>query len=452
MPSLRLTLGLLTVLLLLPAPSRAQQLWTDGEMDPARYDEPLRVGTFRELAAELSSTVVNVRVVQWGGRPDSYVPGVGGERAEGSGFIIDASGLVVTNYHVIEDAVEVRVRMADGRELPAEIVGTDPRTDIGLLRVASDTSLPIAPLGDSSTLMPGDWVIAIGDPLGYDHSVTAGIVSAISRRDIRPDGRELYGDFIQIDAPINPGNSGGPLIDVHGNVIGVNTIVNRVANNIAFAIPINMVKALLPQLATGSVERSWLGARAGRPLESGVAGARIEEVIPGSPADEAGLVPGDVVLRFGDEAIDEFRELAWLASVAGPGRIVRLEVEREGRAVELDVTLRRLPGTSASLDAPAPDADVLSVWDTRVANLSADRAESLGLPDGAGVVVLDVSEGSPAARAGLRPGDVIVQVGTTPVQSSVELQAAASESSSGETLQLRVRRGASIVFVGWVLP
>lgn len=451
MVSIRYTLGFVAALALLAphGPLAAQQLWTDGAHDPARYDAPLRMGTFRDLAAERSGAVVNVRVLQWSGRQEDYVPGVGGERAEGSGFLIDPAGYVVTNHHVIEGAVEVRVRLSDGRELPAEVVGTDPRTDIGLLLVESADPLPFAPLGDSSTLRPGDWVIAIGDPFGYDHSVTAGIVSALARRDIRPGGRELYGDFIQVDAPINPGNSGGPLIDVHGNVIGVNTVVNRVANNIAFAIPINMVKALLPQLATGAVERSWLGARGGE--APGVAGARIEEVVPESPAAVAGLAPGDIVVRFGDEPVDGFRQLSWLASIAGPGRLVRLEILRDGARQTLDVTLGRMPGTTASLGAPTPDSDVLTVWSARVANLTADRAEALGLPDGAGVVVLAVASESPADRAGLREGDVIVQVGDTPVQSSIELQAAAAAFGAGDVLQLRVRRESSIVFVGWVL-
>jgi serine protease Do len=452
--ALAMALAAMTMMFL-PPPAEAQQLWTDGELDEGDLEEPFRFGTFRELATLRSPAVVNIRVRIRGGVRDQYVPGVGDARAEGSGFIVNEDGLCVTNNHVVEDAVEISVLLSDGRALPAELVGSDPRTDIALIRITSEEPLPFVPLGDSAQVMPGDWVLAIGNPLGLEHSVTAGIVSALGRRDIRPDGRELYSNFIQIDAPINPGNSGGPLLDIMGNVIGMNTVVNVRANNIGFAVPVNMVKALLPQLAQGQVERSWLGARGtratvelategGQPFRPG---ALIEEVVPGSPADEGGLRAGDIVVSFDDVRILDYRELAWLASIAGIDRTVEIEVLRDGRERTLEVEMARLPGASAS--GNLGDGGGVAMWRSRFVDVSSEIASELNVPDGVGVAVRDVEAG-PALRAGLQIGDVVIQVGDTVVNGTAALLAEAAEQEAGAAVQLRVRRGAAIVFVVFI--
>jgi serine protease Do len=232
----------------------------------------------------------------------------------GTGFIISSDGYIVTNNHVVDGVDDVEVSFSDGRQAKASIVGQDPKTDIALIRVEGLKDLHALPLGDSDAILPGDWVIAIGNPFGLDHTVTAGIVSA-KGRDI---GQGPYDDYIQTDAAINPGNSGGPLLNLAGEVIGINSAINPQANTIGFAVPINMAKAILPQLReNGSVTRGWLGV-AVQPITPELAqafgldkreGALVAQVTPGSPADEAGLQRGDVIVRFGDQAIGKMHDL-----------------------------------------------------------------------------------------------------------------------------------------------
>lgn len=462
-PAVRVGMMLAALVVLTLGPARAglaQVTWTDAAFDEEVLEAPIRLGTFRALAALRSPAVVNIRVRLRGGPRESYVPGINEARAEGSGFLINADGYIVTNAHVVESAVEIVVLLSDGRTFVAELVGSDERTDVALIRIEDASPLPYAPLGDSSRVAPGDWVVAIGNPLGLDHTVTAGIVSALGRRDIRPDGRELYADFIQIDAPINPGNSGGPLLDVSGNVIGMNTVVNVAANSIGFAIPIDMVKALLPQLATGQVERSWLGVRATQVSaaiaeQNGIAydeGALIEEVIAGSPAAEAGLEAGDIVVRFGDEPIDDFRELVWLASVAGVDREVEVRAIRDGRRERFTIRMGRLPGTADA--SPPGSGETVDNAQVRgpgftAGNISPEVAAELGVADGSGVVVLSVAPRSEAARNGLLERDVIVQAGTIEVRGTADLERGLAQRGPGEMLLLRVRRGEALVFVSF---
>ncbi len=450
--------GIALISLLVSADVGAQTpLWHEGAEGRFGPDDAVTFGAFRELAATASPGVVgvHVQVRRSGG---SLVPGLGEARGEGSGFLINADGFIVTNHHVVEDARAITVVLFDGRELAAVLVGTDPRTDVALIRVESDEPLPYVELGRSADLAVGDWAVAIGNPLGLSHTVTAGIVSALGRRDVRPEGRELYEDFIQTDASINPGNSGGPLLDINGNVVGVNTAVNVAANNIGFAIPIDMVKALLPQLAAGVVERSWLGVRQGRVTpnaadEAGLdepGGALIIEVVAGGPADRAGLEPGDVIIGFGGTEIRDHHELPWLAAMAGVGAEIDVVVMRDGEETPVQVTMGRLPGSDgAALDTESLQGTAERVFGIRVADVTPDVAAELGVPDGAGVVVVDVEERSPAARAGLQVRDVIVQVGDVPVGSSRAFLEAAHGVGEAELVRLRVRRGSAIVFLAF---
>jgi serine protease Do len=277
----------------------------------------------------------------------------------GTGFLFDKAGIVLTNNHVVEGASEVQVKLSDERELPGKVVATDQATDIAVVRIDAKGLRPL-PLGDSDGLDVGDWVVAIGNPFGLSHTVSAGIISAKGRsqQDVQLDPSGYY-DFLQTDASINPGNSGGPLLNLSGEVVGINTAIRGGgAQGIGFAIPINMVKQLLPMLLRdGHVTRSALGiinpgdareltsedrAALGIPRGEALSGAVVELVAAGGPADRAGLAAGDIVVGFEGQPIERSAQLRWLASTAGVGRTVTLRVRRGTRLFDVKVTLGRL--------------------------------------------------------------------------------------------------------------
>jgi serine protease Do len=271
----------------------------------------------------------------------------------GSAFVYDPDGLIITNNHVIQDASEIRVIFGRKREVPAEVIGTDPPTDVALLRV-KEKNLPFVPLGDSDSTRVGDWVVAIGNPFGLSHTVSAGIVSAKGRtgQEVKLGDSSGYYNFLQTDASINPGNSGGPLLNTAGQVVGINTAIRAQANNIGFAIPINMVKELLPHLLKeGKVRRSAIGISVSSVLEEDVArlgvadsqGALVRSVLPGGPADRAGLRSDDVIVAFESEQVTGPEKLRWLASLAGVGKLVTLRIARGKRVISSQVTLGELP-------------------------------------------------------------------------------------------------------------
>jgi serine protease Do len=264
--------------------------------------------------------------------------------------VIDPAGVILTNYHVIRDAAAVNVQLED-RRLPARVIGKDPPTDIAVLQVEA-TGLPALSLGDSSSIRVGDWVVAIGNPFGLSHTVSAGIISAMGRTrhdvDLDPAG---YYNFLQTDASINPGNSGGPLLSVDAKVVGMNTAIRAGANNIGFAIPIDMIKALLPSLMReGRLRRSQLGIVAETlsqddALQQGLSPtpAVVGSVVPGGPGDQAGLRAGDLILEFDGQQVDGKEVLRWLASIGGVGRKIQLKVKRGPRVFELVVVLGAHP-------------------------------------------------------------------------------------------------------------
>jgi serine protease Do len=276
----------------------------------------------------------------------------------GTGFLLDKTGVVLTNNHVVEGASAVHVKLSDQRELPGEIVGTDQATDVAVVRIDAKGLRPL-PLGDSDVLDVGDWVVAIGNPFGLSHTVSAGIISAKgrSREDVQLDPSGYY-DFLQTDASINPGNSGGPLLNLKGEVVGINTAIRGGgAQGIGFAIPINMVKQLLPMLLRdGHVTRSALGISIGDardltpedrgalslPPDERLSGAVVELVAPAGPADRAGLATGDIVVGFESQPIERSAQLRWLASTAGVGRTVKVRVRRATKLFDVNVTLGRL--------------------------------------------------------------------------------------------------------------
>jgi serine protease Do len=285
-------------------------------------------------------------------------------RGLGTGFVIDKAGTILTNDHVVGDADTILVKLSDDRELPGKLVATDKQTDVAVVHIDAKDLKPL-PLGDSEQLEVGDWVVAIGNPFGLSHTVSAGIVSAKGRtREDVPLDPSGYYDFLQTDASINPGNSGGPLLNLRGEVVGINTAIKGDgAQGIGFAIPINMVKQLLPMLLRdGRVTRSAIGVhvidprqvpaeelrKLGLPEGERVHGALVGDVLTGGPADKAGLQPGDVIVAFEGQALDRSAQLPWLASTTGVGRTVTLRVERGPRLFDVKVTLGRLDATPTS--------------------------------------------------------------------------------------------------------
>jgi serine protease Do len=434
--------------------------------------EPPARGSFADLAEHVSPAVVSVRtsktvsgpggVNPHGGPQNPLEPFGGGNPFEeffgkrefqvpslGSGFVISTDGYIVTNNHVVEDVDKIEVAFKDGKELPAEIIGRDPATDIALIKVKPEKSLVALPLGDSSKLRPGDWVIAIGNPFGLEHTVTAGIISALHRRNI---GAGRYDDFIQTDAAINPGNSGGPLIDLSGQVVGINTAINPRANTIGFAVPVDMAKEVLPSLKdAGHVTRGWLGVVIQRitpdlaeqlKLE-GTEGALISRVDPKGPAQEAGIQRGDVITQFGDKPIKEMEELPRLVAATSPGAKVALVVMRDGKEKKVDVKLGTLHEGEEVAKAEAPEKGPAS-FGLRVQPLSPELADQLGVEEKRGVVVAEVEPGSPGDEAGLRRGDVVLEVNQQEVNGVGDFR----KSLEGkEKALLLVRRADNTIYV-----
>jgi serine protease Do len=372
--------------------------------------------------------------------------GGGGQtaRAMGSGFIIRKDGIVLTNNHVVEHAKEITVALSDGRELSAKVLGRDPKTDLAVLKVDSKDALPVAKLGDSDVLEVGDWVVAIGNPFGLNNTVTAGIVSAKGRA----IGQGPYDHFIQTDASINPGNSGGPLFDEHGNVVGINTaIFSQGGGNIGigFAIPINMAKELVPQLEEkGHVTRGWLGVSIQKLTPDlaesmGVAdahGALVAGVTPDSPAAKAGLAAGDVISRWDGKAVSQPEDLSTLVAGTPVGKTVSLEVRRDGKPRDVEVTVAKLAEDEVASDTGEQHR---GRWGLALRDLTPNERRERELEPGTGVLVTEVAPDSPAADAQVKPGDVILQVNRHPVGSVDALRTEVGKTADGKPLLLLVR-------------
>jgi serine protease Do len=430
----------------------------------------VELSTFANLAEKLSPAVVHVAVTRkdtrraqfgGGGWPFYFMEPGTQQFTEGlgTGFIINPEGDILTNHHVVEGAVEIRVKLVDDREFPAKVVGSDPKTDLALVHITAGEKLHSAPLGDSDGLRIGEWVVAIGNPFGLDHTVTAGIVSAKGRKDVTPGGRSMYANFIQTDASINPGNSGGPLINMRGEVIGINTAINAAGQGIGFAIPVNMAKALLPQLAKGKVERSFLGVFT-QPVTKDIAramglksqkGALVADVMIDSPAHKGGLMAGDVVTRFDGKPVDDASDLSWLAAVAGSGREVEVVLTRDGKEQGLKVVLAAHP-EDRTASAPTDGASGAKPgWIPGMGfaarDLTPEERKEAGIPAKRGILVTAIQEGGPAHQAGLRDGDVLLNLGhpaVTGVEGFLRLN---DRIPAGKTVMLLVRRGSR---QGWV--
>jgi serine protease Do len=356
--------------------------------------------------------------------------------ATGSGFLLGPDGYVVSNHHVVKDAQWIQVRLADGRSFDAELVGSDPDTDLALLRVLDGTDLPSVVLGDSDRLEVGDWVVAIGNPFGLDRSVSHGLISAKER----VLGVGPLDDFIQTDALINPGNSGGPLFNMRGEVVGVNSAVISHAQGIGFAVPINMVKDLLPNLMdNGHVERGWLGMTVVE--EPGKHSAQVIDVYPGGPAAAAGLRASDRVTTINGRPVDSYLQLLRKISLLAPGTLVKMGVQRGSAAREFTARVVerpvRPPSTPAAEGDPGAGLDALGL---AVSDLDSDSARRLGARSPFGAWVVQVTPGSPSARAGVRVGDVVVEAAGQRVASVESLRVALLQRPAGPRLALEVER------------
>jgi serine protease Do len=387
--------------------------------------------------------------------PDRSEPPLQRERrGEGSGVIARADGYIVTNNHVVSDADELAVRLGDGREFSAQIVGTDPDSDLAVLKINAHDLVP-AQLGDSNAAEVGDWVVAVGDPFGLDHTVTAGIISAKGRGEL---GLATFENFIQTDAAINPGNSGGPLVDMDGDVIGINTAIttrNGGSMGIGFAIPSNMVRIVVDSIVEhGTVQRGWLGVMI-QPLTADLArsfgydgtnGALVGDVVEGAPAAKAGLKAGDIIVGFDKQPVTSSHDL--LLSVAGqpPDKDIVLEIFRDGQRKNLELHLGRRPSTQ-QIETGGYRSEPSIELGIKVETLTPELASRLGLEGQRGVVVARVQPGSTGAQAGLRPGDVIVQVGNRSVRSVAEYRDALAELSGASTIRIRVLNGNASRFV-----
>jgi serine protease Do len=366
----------------------------------------------------------------------------------GTGFVVSESGEVVTNYHVIENADKVEVRLNKER-YTAKVIGKDPATDLALLKVDIGRPLAKLPLGDSDKLRVGEWVMAVGDPLNFDKTVTVGVVSAKDRSGLASDiSTRSFENFIQTDAAINFGNSGGPLINVNGEVIGINTAMFRPAQNIGFAVPVNTLKTILPQLREkGKVVRGYLGINI-NPVDQDVMGAFklkstegafIESVVPGDPADKAGVKPGDTVIRVDNMPIKTTRDLIGYVSSKAPGSKVHLTVVRDGKEMGFNVTLAERGASSQAENGGGGKGSEEShgKLGISVRQITPQLRQMIGLDENIeGLYVEHVKEVSPAADASLRDGDVITQVNGRPVTSTEEFARIVKNTPKGEYLRI----------------
>jgi serine protease Do len=433
---------------------------------------PTMPGSFAELAEQLGPTVVNIQVTKvapagdFSGMPD--FDGPSGElfrrffrdrisqaqqhpmQGSGSGVIMSQDGYILTNNHVVEGVQEVTVTMADTQVYKAQVVGHDPKTDLAVLKINPKAALPVAPMGNSTDLKVGEWVVAIGNPFGLGHTVTAGIVSAKGR----VIGAGPYDDFIQTDAPINPGNSGGPLFNMRGEMVGINTAIVASGQGIGFAIPVDLAKPLIPQLvATGEVTRGYLGASIqsvtpelaqAMQLEERQ-GALVSEVVSGAPAARAGIRQGDIIVDFNGTTIKDAHDLPAVVARTPVGEAVTVTLRRGGKTQTVSVTVGKLPSEKVTSEEASPAAQ--SQWGLQLQEVTPQMARQRSLDDTSGVIIVGIQPGSPAERAGLQRGDVIREVNRQPVQSAQEMRDAIAKADNPDTLLLLVQRDQGSVFV-----
>jgi serine protease Do len=376
---------------------------------------------------------------------------------QGSGFIVSQDGYILTNNHVVEDAEKITVTLLDGRELQAKLVGTDPSTEVAVIKIDANNLHPLE-MANSDTLEVGEWVIAIGNPFGLSHTVTAGIVSAKGRSGL---GLSIYEDFIQTDAAINPGNSGGPLVDLDGKVVGINTAIVGSSGNIGIglAIPINMAKGIYDQLVQkGKVVRGFLGVTI-QDITPDLAesfklkdtkGVIVPDVSPDSAAAKAGLKAGDIVIAFDGQPVEKAAEFQRRVAMKKPGSEVEITVLRDGKKQTLTAKLEEKPsGEQSASNVKEQASEKLGVT---VQNLTEDTAKQFGFVGQKGVLVTDVESGSPAAMANIQPGSLIQEVNRKSVENVKEFKEAVEAAAKEGKIMLRVRYEKSSIFIVLTIP
>ncbi|MGQ9621889.1 MAG: DegQ family serine endoprotease [Candidatus Caldatribacteriaceae bacterium] len=375
------------------------------------------------------------------------------QRGIGTGFVFRSDGYILTNEHVVRGASQIKVTFIDGKEYEGKVVGSDPLTDIAVVKIDA-VNLPTIPLGDSDKARVGEFVIAIGNPYGLSHTVTVGVLSAKGRPISAGDSGREYENFLQTDAAINPGNSGGPLLNLDGEVIGINTAILPYAQGIGFAIPINMAKLILDQLITkGKVTRAWLGVyiqdltpemakKLGLPEPKG---ALVADVSKGGPAEKAGIKRGDVILKVDDQEIASVSELQMRIRSHLPGDRVRLELwrDKDKKSMIVEAILGELKEGS-SLEMPSPQGVTLGL---EVAEITPELVEQYDLRTTRGVVVINVEAGGPGDEAGLRPGDVVLEMNRQEIASLADWDRTLAEVQPGDTVLLLIDRGGRTYFV-----
>ena len=438
-------------------------------------DTVMVTANFSELAEKTKPSVVNIRTVKTikgGGHVFKHFlkPPFGGkspfddffgpffdngpapdykQRSLGSGFIIERDGYIVTNNHVIENADQIKVTLSDEKEYDAKVIGRDPKTDLALIKISSAGSLTPCKLGDSDKLKVGSWVVAIGSPFGLEQTVTAGIVSAKGRK----IGSGPYDDFIQTDASINPGNSGGPLINLEGEVVGINTAIVTGGQGIGFAIPINLAKGIIEQLKqSGEVTRGWLGVGIQELTPElaqyyGIkekAGILVTQVYEGDPAYKAGIQPKDVIISVDGKTFNTPKELSMTIAKSAVGKQVSIELIREVKNKTVEVTLGKQKA-SEMLTGSSEEGEDLGM---KLADITPEIADRLGLPeDETGVVIADIMPGSKADNAELRQGDLIKEINRNLVNNIEDFHAVLKKIKPGGLVQLLVKRGNMGYFV-----
>jgi serine protease Do len=437
----------------------------------AAQNDPVRMipGNFSAIAKDAGPAVVHIRVEktvngaetqyrQFGNNPfqkddrdkdffdhfsDGRNPHEFKQNGSGTGFIIDKGGFIVTNNHVVADADEIKVVLKDKREFDAKIVGRDRQTDLALIKIDTQQDLPAVRLGNSKNLQVGEWVAAIGSPFGLEQTVTAGIVSAKGR----VIGSGPYDDFIQTDASINPGNSGGPLINMNGEVVGINTAIIAGGQGIGFAIPIDMANGVLKQLqASGEVTRGWLGITIqdlnGDLAEyygaTGKTGVLVADVISGDPADQAGIKPHDIITKVNDDIVSTGRDLTAKSANLAVGENATLTLLRDGKEKTLSVKVGKRPLTLAAAEAPQKEKEM--EFGFQVADLTPQIARQLNLTEDKGVVVVGVKANSKAGKAGIQKGDLIKEVNRQQVASTSDFKKMIYSKDSADGVDLLVKR------------
>lgn len=367
------------------------------------------------------------------------------QRSLGSGFIIDHEGHIVTNNHVIEDADKIKVKLKNGDEFDAEIVGRDKNTDLALIQIKTREKLPLAELGDSDVLKVGQWVLAIGSPFGFEYTVTAGIVSAKGR----VLGSGPYDNFIQTDASINPGNSGGPLVDMNGTVVGINTAITASGQGIGFAIPINLAKGIINQLKEkGEVTRGWLGV-AIQSLSKELAeyyglkdreGVLVIDVFKGDPADRAGIEPKDIILEVNGKKVKDSRELTSLVADIPVGANVAIKVLRNGKEKNFEVVIAKREEEKLAAAKPPGDMEGEDELGIRVSELTPELEQRFGLTETDGVVVAQLDPEGKGGKAGIMIGDVIKEINHEPVKSEGDYRRLIRAIPKGDPVQFFILR------------